>query len=244
MPGGSKVVRNPRNLDQVLEHDDERMGTRPSDKSAAPTGLRKSRNHNSTSNIHKTHNTTQHGSTVVYGTGTSINKTQTKVAAKKTSTAGSSVASSQVISAQKGSQKSQSKGGSSNKKGDFNAKGGSKNITNEIKDLLDKLVNYQGAGSASSMNGESIHNHSDSICNTTPLPQHSNSIAIPAQYPIGGGYTSRQKNPISTDSLVELRSSASSSVYIMGGGEVNFKMPNSYRQPKDVPPLAKKPSKN
>lgn len=67
-------------------------------------------------------------------------------------------------------------------------------ITSEIKDLLDKLVTYQGSESK-------MH---------PMLPEHTQSVVIGAR----DQYGSHHANLMSTDSLVELRSSVASSVCI------------------------------
>jgi hypothetical protein len=83
-----------------------------------------------------------------------------------------------------------------------------KNITNDIKDLLDKLVTYQQPVAEANKSVSSLSNNSHSS------NRHSSSLGAESNQV----YTSKPNNHlISTDSLVELRSSDSSSVYIMGG---------------------------
>ena len=89
-----------------------------------------------------------------------------------------------------------------------------KNITNDIKELLDKLVTYQQpAGEANKTASSMSSHHSDNNSSN----HHSSSLGAQSNQV----YTSKPNNHnhlISTDSLVELRSSdSSSSVYIMGG---------------------------
>ena len=84
----------------------------------------------------------------------------------------------------------------------------SKNITNDIKDLLDKLVTLQQPAEGNKTVSSLSQNSQNSSNHHSSLGTKSNQI-----------YTSKPNNHlVSTDSLVELRSSDSSnSVYIMGG---------------------------